>query len=58
MEQQIKRMKSIISSMDEKNIFCIDCGIDKIDYVSINNGIINVQNVMKNIKISDIKFRI
>ena len=40
MEQQIKRMKSIISSMDEKNIFCIDCGIDKIDYVSINNGII------------------
>ena len=40
MEKQIKRMKYIISSMDEKNIFCIDCGIDKIDYVSINNGII------------------
>ena len=40
MEKQSQRMKSIICSMDEKNIFCIDCGIDKIDYVSVNNGII------------------
>ena len=38
-EQELK-IKLLLCNKDDKNCFCVDCGIKSMDYASINNGVI------------------